>query len=151
MLSYRTPRPLHVKWNRLVNSLIMIVAVFSERVEFLYAFLFVNMITLLISINYGPIRWALFPFENAVKRLLDVSPAYARSYAMNAATERFEILSRIVAVSIALTLYGCCPMATWLISVAMGIFMLISTFFGFCLSALGFIALRYAKESLRVR
>ena len=148
---YKPPRPLHVKWNRLVNSLIVISAVFTEQIPLLWFFLFLNTITLVATIHYGPTRWLLALSGKRAERWLDVSPAYARSYALNASTERFEILLRIAAVSLALVLYACCPTVTWLLAVGMGIFMLISTFFGFCLSALGFIAVRFMKERCCVR
>lgn len=150
-MTYKSPRPLHVKWNRLVNSLILISAVLSARVELLYFFLLLNIVTFGVTIHYGPSRWLLQPFEKMAAKWLDVSPAYARSYAMNLSTERFEIISRLLTVSMALLLYPCCPMAVWLITVGMGIFMLISTFFGFCISALGFLAMNYIMGRCRVR
>lgn len=129
----------------------MISAVFLGRVELLYLFGALNLVTLVITIHNGPTRWLLWPFEKHVPRWLDVPSAYARSYAMTSTTERFEVLLRIIAVSVALAFYPCCPIVTWLLSVGMGVFMLISTFFGFCLSALGFIALRVVRENRRVR
>lgn len=148
---YRVPKPLIVKWNRLINSTVMIAAVLTARVELLYVFGGLNLLTFLTTIHYGPSRLLLLPFEKHVPSWLDVPAAYARSYAMSEATERFEILLRIIAVSAALALYGCCPIATWMMAVGMGVFMLISTFFGFCLSALGFIALRQLRENCCVR
>jgi len=146
---YYSPRPLYVKWNRLMNSLLMIAAVFSQRIELLYLFLAVNIVTFVVTIRFGPMRWLLWPIERLpLVRLLDVSEAYVRSYHMTAQTERFEVLLRILAVSAAIGLYGCCPVATWLMAVAMGIFMLISTFFGFCLSALGYIAVKSLRKRL---
>lgn len=129
-----------------MNSLIVISAVFLGRVELLYFFAALNIVTFVTSIRYGPTRWLLWLFEKHVPHWLEVPAAYARSYAMTSTTERFELLLRIIAVSLALALYPCCPVVTWLLSVGMGIFMLISTFFGFCLSALGFIALRAARK-----
>lgn len=148
---YHVPEPLHVKWNRLLNSMLMIAAVLTEEVEFLYIFGIVNMVTFVLTIHYGPFRLLLIPFENHIPDWLDVPAAYARSYAMTEATERFEVLLRIIAVSAALALYECCPIVTWMMAVGMGIFMLISTFFGFCLSALGFIAMQQLGEKLHVR
>jgi hypothetical protein len=150
-LTYSVPSPLDVKWNRLLNSVVMISAVFSQKIELLYLFLGLNLLTLLVTMHYGPTRWLLRLVEKWVVRWLDVPQAYARSYAMTAATERFEVFLRIVAVSLAIAVYGCCPLLTWLTAIGMGIFMLISTFFGFCLSALGFIAMRHVKERCRVR
>lgn len=150
-MRYKPPTPLQVKWNRLLNSLIVILAVFAERVELLYLFGIINVLTLLFSMRYGPIRWLLWPVEKPVALVLDVAEAYARSYALDQSMERFEIALRIVAVSVAIAFSPCCPLLMWLIAVGMGIFMLISAFFGFCLSALGFIGFQYAKERIRVR
>jgi len=151
-VKYHSPKPLHVKWNRLVNSLIMIAAVFTQRIELLYLFLGLNIVTFVVTIHYGPTRWLLWPFERRLRlRLLDVSPAYTRSYAMTATTEKFEILLRILATILATGFYFCCPVVTWLLAVAMGIFMLISTFFGFCLSALGYIAVTAVTRRHHVR
>ena len=150
-MPYSVPRPLHVKWNRLFNSALMICAVLTERVELLCFFVGLNAVTLLITIHWGPTRWLIRPFEKPLEKWFDVPEAYARSYAMTAATERFEIALRLLFASLAVALYFCCPLMTWQIAVVMGIFMLISTFFGFCLSALGFIAARTFKERCRVR
>ncbi|MEJ2468145.1 MAG: hypothetical protein P8Y65_07190 [Campylobacterales bacterium] len=129
----------------------MISAVLTERVELLCFFVCLNTVTLVVTIHWGPTRWLMHPFETHLKKWLGVPEAYARSYAMTAVTERFEILLRLIFASIAIALYFCCPLLTWLFAVGMGIFMLISTFFGFCLSALGFIAARAVRERCRVR
>ena len=150
-MAYSVPRPLHVKWNRLFNSLMMISAVFLEQIDLLYLFLGLNLLTLAATIHYGPTRWMLRPFEPVAERWIGVPPALARSYAMTAETERFEILLRLAAGAGAAALYPCCPLLTWLMVVCMGIFMLISAFFGFCLSALGFIAICFVKGQCRVR
>ncbi len=150
-MQYHPPKPLFVKWNRLFNSIVVIGAVFSQRAEFLYFFLAINMVTFVATIHYGPTRFLLWPIRKTVGlRFLDVSPAYVRSYRMTASTERFEILLRILAVTAALSFYPCCPTVTWLMASAMGIFMLISAFFGFCLSALGYIAVKSLKARCRV-
>jgi len=150
-LAYRVPRPLHVKWNRLCNGALLIGAVFAEQIDLLALFLGLNAVTLAVTIRRGPTRWLLTLFEKHLKGWLDVPAAYERSYAMTAATERFEITLRIVAASGVLAVYPYAPMAAWLICIGMGIFMLISAFFGFCLSAFGFIGLRYVRKHCCVR
>jgi diguanylate cyclase (GGDEF)-like protein len=61
---------------------------------------------------------------------------------MNKESELFELFARILVSSIAISLYSSTPLATWLIGTFMGVFMMISTFFGFCLSALGYIGFK---------
>ncbi|WP_345986096.1 hypothetical protein WCX49_02995 [Sulfurimonas sp. HSL-1656] len=150
-LAYSAPKPLHVKWNRLLNGALLVAAVFSEQIELLYIFLALNIVTLVVSIRFGPARWLLALFEKHLKGWLDVPAAYERSYAMTAATERFEIGLRLLAGTAVLLLYPCCPLAAWLITVGMGIFMLISAFFGFCLSSFGLIGLHYVRKHCCVR
>lgn len=150
-MHYHPPKPLYVKWNRLFNSLVVISAVFLQRIELLYFFLGLNIVTFVVTIHYGPSRWLLWPIGKTVGlQWLDVSEAYVRSYRMTASTERFEVLLRILAVTAAIAFYSCCSTVTWLMASAMGIFMLISAFFGFCLSALGFIAVKSLKARCRV-
>ncbi|MHC3993791.1 hypothetical protein ACXWTF_03125 [Thiomicrolovo sp. ZZH C-3] len=150
-MPYSAPSPLHVKWNRLFNGILLVTAVFSEEVELLYLFLALNSVTLVVQIRRGPARWLLLLFEKYVKGWLDVPPAYERSYAMTVSRERFEIALRLLAISLVLLLYPCCPLAAWLLTVAMGIFMLISTFFGFCLSSYGLIGMQYVRKHCCVR
>ncbi len=146
-MQYHPPKPLYVKWNRLANSILMITAVFAERIELLYLFLALNIFTFVVTIRYDLFTALLWPFEKlSLVRFLDVPEAYVRSYRMRASTERFEVLLRILAVSAAIALHGCCPVVTWLMAIAMGIFMLISAFFGFCLSALGYIGIKSLKR-----
>ncbi len=151
-LSYKIPLPEYVKWNRLVNSFIMISAVFFESIELVYFFALLNLMTFANTISYSLTTRIYLLIERLSRwNLCQISPTYERSYAMGLETERFEFILRVLVATLAIVLYAYWPMMTWLIAIIMGIFMMISTFFGFCLSALGFIAyrsLRGAKYGL---
>ena len=66
---------------------------------------------------------------------------------MNQESEWFEIISRLLVSLIAIAVYQETPLIAWLIGAFMGIFMMISTFFGFCLSALGYIGFKNVKKT----
>jgi len=147
LFTYTSPEPSIVKFNRLVMGLLIITAVFSERIEFLYLFFFINIFTFITTLQYAPTSWIYMLLRKLFGReLCHISKTYERSYFMTKATERFEMTLRILFSGVAIAFYANFPMVTWLMVIFMGIFILISTFFGFCLASLGFIGIRSVKE-----
>ncbi|MHB8100017.1 MAG: EAL domain-containing protein [Sulfuricurvum sp.] len=145
--TYHTPEPGVVKFNRLILGLIIILGVFFQSIELFYIYFAINLVTLVTTLKFSPTSW-LF---NALSYFLKdpqwyISPVYERSYFMNQESEWFEILSRLLISLIAIAIYPDTPLITWLIGTFMGVFMMISTFFGFCLSALGYIGVKNVKK-----
>lgn len=139
-IPYHSPNPNSVKFNRLVFGGLMVSAVFLQHIELVYAYFLLNLVTLVTTIHYGPTQWVYTIISSLIsKPVCRISEAYERSYFMNQESERFELLSRLLVSMIAIGLYESYPLVTWLIGTFMGVFMMISTFFGFCLSALGYI------------
>ena len=140
---YHTPTPREVKFNRLILGLLLIAGVISQRIEFLYCYFVISLISIATLIHYSPTTYLykviIFFFE---KPFCTISPAYERSYAMHKESELFELGLRLIVVSIAIYVHSLAPLAGWLIAIFMGIFMMISTFFGFCLSALWYIGFK---------
>lgn len=146
LIRYTTPEPAMVKFNRFVMSVLIIAAVFTERIEFFYLFFLINLISFFTTLQYSPtslIYKAVFKVTGY--ELFGISKTYERSYSMSKETERFEMSLRILVSALALVIFPSVPMATWIIGILMAIFMAISTFFGFCLASLGFIGLKYMK------
>ena len=144
---YHTPEPREVKFNRLILGLLLIAGVISQHIEFLYGYFVISLISVVTLIHYSPTtylyKFIAFFFKEP---LCTISTAYERSYAMHKASELFELSLRLVVVSVAIYVHSLFPLAGWLIAIFMGIFMMISTFFGFCLSALGYIGLKYINK-----
>ncbi len=140
---YHTPEPREVKFNRLILGLLLIAGVISQHIEFLYGYFIISLISVVTLIHYSPTtylyKFIAFFFKGP---LCTISPAYERSYAMHKESELFELSLRLIVVSLAIYIHSLLPLAGWLIAIFMGIFMMISTFFGFCLSALGYIGLK---------
>lgn len=146
--TYHPPEPGVVKFNRLILGIIIILGVFFQRIEFFYLYFAINLLTLMTTLRFSPTSW-LF---NALSYFLKdhqwyISPAYERSYFMNQGSEWFELFSRLLVSAIAIVFYQETPLITWLIGTFMGIFMMISAFFGFCISALGYIGFKSFQKS----
>ena len=147
---YRPPEPGVVKFNRLILGIIMVLGVFFQSIELFYIFFAINLLTLVTTLKFSPTSW-LF---NALSYFLRdpkwyISPVYERSYFMNQESEWFELFARLFVSFIAIVFYQDTPLVTWLIGTFMGVFMMISTFFGFCLSALAYIGFKSFKKSSR--
>lgn len=146
--TYHPPAPGVVKFNRLILGIIIILGVFFQRIEFFYLYFAINLLTLVTTLKFSPTSW-LF---NALSYFLKdpqwyISPVYERSYFMNQESEWFELFARLLVSLIAIAVYPEMPLLTWLIGTFMGVFMMISTFFGFCLSALGYIGFKSFQKS----
>lgn len=147
LFTYTSPEPTIVKFNRLTMGVLVVASVFSERIELLYIFFIINVVTFMTTLQYSPTSW-MYKSLNYIsgRELCKINKTYERSYSMSKETERFEMILRILFSGIAIALYASFPMLTWLIAIFMGIFILISTFFGFCLASLGFICIKNVKE-----
>lgn len=147
--TYQSPAPVMVKFNRLILGLIIVAAVFSRQIEFLYLYFAINLLTLLTTLRFSPTSWLLKLASFFLKRpVFTISPAYERSYFMNRESECFELCLRLLVSALAIGFFPHYPLVTWLIGTFMGVFMMISTFFGFCLSSLGYIGVKSVKKSL---
>lgn len=142
-LYYHIPESGMVKFNRLILGLVMIVGVFTQQILFFYLYFTINLLTLATTIYYSPTTWLYHLGSYLFKKpICTIAKGYERSYFMNQESEWFELLSRLIVSMSAIYFYNDYPLVTWLIGTFMGVFMMISTFFGFCLSALGYIGLK---------
>lgn len=146
--TYHPPEPGVVKFNRLILGIIIILGVFFQRIELFYVYFGINLLTLVTTLKFSPTSWIFYVLSYFTKATSwTISPAYERSYYMNQESEWFELFARIFVSLIAIALYHYNPLVTWIIGTFMGVFMMISTFFGFCLSALGYIGFKSFQKS----
>jgi len=144
IFKYQTPSSELVKCNRLMLAILMIAALFLENIYLVYAFAVVNLITVFTGVKYSPSSWIYFLFKNLLHvNICHVNDLYKRSYQMSQDTESFEVFLRVAVALLAIGLYEVEPFISWLIVIFMAIFMLISSFFGFCLAALGYVLYKY--------
>jgi len=146
--AYQPPSPIAVKFNRLVLGTIIIIGVFFQNIELFYLYFVINLLTLITTLQFSPTNWLLGIGDFFLKSsICTISPAYKRSYFMNRESEWFELFARLLVSSIAIGFFSHTPLVTWLIGTFMGVFMMISTFFGFCLSSLGYIGFKSLQKS----
>ncbi len=141
---YKQPRAEHIQFQRLVFGLIVLVGVLFARIDLIYAFLALSVITFITTVNYSPTT-LLFRFSSFLlgRQLFLTAPQYAHSYITNQLAEIFEDILRMMGGALILYLYSSVPLAAWMVASFMGIAMLISSFFGFCLSSLVYIGYKY--------
>ena len=137
---YKQPKAEYVQFQRLIHGLLILTAVLFQMIDFVYAFLLLSIVSFITTISYSPttllFRLIDFVFGQA---LFTTAPQYAHSYITYRLAEIFEDLMRILGGLFIIYLYTFSPLAAWMMSAFMGIAMLISGFFGFCLSSLLYI------------
>ncbi len=149
-LKYKQPKAEHVQFQRLVFGLIMLSAVLFQKVEIVYIFFGFSVVAFLTTINYSPTTW-LFKFLSFIfgRQLFTTAPQYAHSYITNKLAEIFEDILRIMGGILIIYLYTVFPLSAWMIASFMGVAMLVSSFFGFCLSSLVYIGYQYLMKTFR--
>lgn len=146
--TYQAPTSGVVKFNRLILGIVMILGVFFQNIELFYTYFAINLLTLATTLKFSPTSWLFNALSYFFKdQKCYISPAYERSYYMNQESEWFELLARLLVSLVAIGFYAYAPLVTWVIGTIMGVFMMISTFFGFCLSALGYIGFKSLQKS----
>ena len=139
-LKYKQPKAEYVQFQRLAAGITVLLGVLTANIMFIYAFLILSIVSLLTTINYSPSTFffKLVSFITS-KPLFTTAPQYVHSYMVHRLATIFEDLMRIAGGSMIIYFYDTAPTAAWMIGSFMSIAMLISSFFGFCLSALLYI------------
>ncbi len=149
ILKYKQPKAEYVQFQRLVFGLIILVAVLFEKVGLIYIFLALSMITLLTTVNYSPATLLFRSLSFLLGRpLFSTAPQYVQSYVTNRLAYIFEDILRILGGATILYLFSVSELAGWMMASFMGIAMLISSFFGFCISSLVYIGYQYIMKRL---
>jgi len=148
-LKYKQPKAEYVQFQRLVLGLIVLATVFTQEIMFMYLFLGLSILSFITTMNYSPTT-LLFKLATIVIRRTPfrTPPQYAHSYVINQLAEVFEDGMRISAGVLTIYIYTLSPLGAWIIASLMGIAMLISSFFGFCLSSLMYIGYKNSFKKL---
>jgi len=151
-LKYKQPKAEYVQFQRLVLGLIVFTSVLVENIYFIYAFLGLSMISFLTTMNYSPttLFFKLYKFIFGTY-MFRTAAQYAHSYLTYRLAEIFEDIMRISGGILIIYLYSFSPLSAWIVASFMGIAMLISSFFGFCLSSLMYIGYKYILGKLRYK
>ena len=121
-----------------------IASLFTENVDLVWIFFALTSLGILVGTEYS----ILSLFYRLVKKLtsfdlVKISPHHIRYYQVNTSVDFIDHLLRIVASGCALLLfYNDLELFGWGLISFLSIFMMLSAYFGFCLSALSYIFLQ---------
>lgn len=146
-LKYKQPKAEYVQFQRFVMGLLILMAVLSEDIFFVNIFLILSIISLFTTVNYSPTTF-IYKFISLLrgKPFFTTAPQYSHSYIVHRLAEIFEDFMRIAGGFTIIYVYTIVPLVAWIISSFMAIAMLISSFFGFCLSALMYIGYKFISK-----
>jgi len=124
--------------------------VISQEIFFIKIFLGISIVSLFTTVNYSPTTLIFKLVSNMYSADIFTTPQqYVHSYLVHRLAYIFEDLMRILGALVILYLYNISEMSAWFIASFMSIAMLISSFFGFCLSALFYIAYTSLEKKLK--
>ncbi len=149
-MKYKQPKAEYVQFQRLLAGLLILSAILTENIIFTYIFLLLSTISFITTLNYSPstLLFKLISFLNG-RPLFVTPPQYVHSYMVHRLATIFEDLMRIAGGIAMIYFYSISPTISWMIGSFMAIAMLISSFYGFCLSALlyiGYTAITKSKQ-----
>ena len=140
-MKYKQPKAEYVQFQRLVLGTMVLVGVIFEELFFIKLFLALSIISFITTINYSPTTLIYKLTSLMYSEPIFTTPhQYVHSYIVHRLAAIFEDLMRIAGGSAILYIYQFSETSAWVIASFMSIAMLISSFFGFCLSALLYIA-----------
>lgn len=144
LLKYKTPTPTYVKFQRIIMGWLAIAALFSENINLVWIFFILTAIGIFTGTEYSPVSI----FYKLIKKIFSfdmvkISEHHIRYYQVGTSVDFIDHLLRIIASGSALLLFFFgLHMAAWAMISFLSIFMMLSAYFGFCLSALSYIFLQ---------
>ena len=143
-LKYKIPDEKYVKFQRIVMGWLAIAALFTQDTNLVIIFFALTLIGIITGTEYSPVSLfyklikKLFSFD-----LISISEHHSRYYQINKSVDLIDHVLRIIASGSALILfYLGFEIAGWVLITFLSIFMMLSAYFGFCLSALSYIFLQ---------
>ena len=144
LFKYKKPTDVHVKFQRIIMGWLAISALFTNDVYLVWLFFILTSIGIITGTHNSPITI----FYRAIKKLFNydlvkISTYHIRYYQVNESVDFIDHLLRIIASATALLLFSMnLELAGWLLIAFLSTFMMLSAYFGFCLSALSYVFLQ---------
>lgn len=146
---YKIADPKHVKFQRIMMGWLAIASLFFREIELVWVFFAITVLGLFTGTAYS-ITTLLYKLFHALFKwdLVQVSEHHIRYYQINVPMDVIDHVLRLIASSAALVLfYSDLELIAWGAMSFLSVFMMLSAYFGFCLSALSYISL----ESIRLK
>lgn len=150
---YKQTVPQHVKFQRIVMGWLAIASLFFHEINLIWIFFGITVLSAFVGTEYSLITLVYKLFYAIFKRdLVHISEHHQRYYQINVSMDVIDHVLRLIASSAALALYySGYHLATWMLIAYLSTFMMLSAYFGFCLSALVFVSLGNICKKLHLK
>ena len=146
---YKIADPKHVKFQRIMMGWLAIASLFFREIDLVWVFFGISIFGLFTGTEYSATTLVYKFFNTLFKvNLVRVSEHHIRYYQINRSMDVIDHVLRLIASTVALAFfYSDLAIVAWGAMSFLSVFMMISAYFGFCLSALSYIFL----ESIRLK
>lgn len=150
---YKQATPQHVKFQRIIMGWLAIVSLFFREIDLIWIFFGITVLSSFVGTEYSLITLFYKLIRKIFKYdLVHISPHHLRYYQINVPMDIIEHILRFIASSTILALYyNSLEFASWTLLSFLSTFMMLSAYFGFCLSALVFVLLGNVCKKFHVR
>ena len=146
-LQYIEPQAEHVQFQRLISGLLVLIFVFTNDLLFIEIFIVLNFINLTTRVNNSPTTLLFKILSILLRKPLFITPIqYAHSYKTTPLASSIEDLMRVTGGILIYILFTYSYATAIGIAMFMAVAMLISSFFGFCISSLVYIAYKAMRN-----
>ncbi len=146
---YKIADPKHVKFQRIMMGWLAIGSLFFREIDLVWVFFAITVMGLFTGTEYS-VTTLIYKFFSIVFKLnlTRVSEHHIRYYQINTSMDVIDHVLRLIASSAALAFfYNGLELVAWGAMSFLSVFMMLSAYFGFCLSALSYISF----ETLRLK
>lgn len=148
---YKEAAPEHVKFQRIVMGWLAIASLFFREVDLIWLFFAITVLGLFSGTEYT-LTTLVYKLLKAIFKLdlVHISSHHIRYYQINTSMDLIDHVLRLIASSAALVLYyGNLEIVAWGAMSFLSVFMMLSAYFGFCLSALSYIGLENLRQKFK--
>lgn len=151
-LYYKNADPKYVKFQRIMMGWLAIASLFSREIDLIWIFFGITFLGLFTGTAFS-LPTLLYKILHTVFKhdLVRVSTHHLRYYQINTSMDLIDHILRLMASSAALVLYyNNLEVLAWGVISFLSVFMMLSAYFGFCLSALAYVTLENVREKFNL-
>jgi hypothetical protein len=144
-------QPENVRFSRFIMTVMITIYALFGLIESMYIMIAFTVSTILLSSRFS-FSTTILKLLNRIKfdKIFKLNPRYQQSFMINREMELFEESLRLFVSAVVVLLYHLdFTIASTVVAFFMATMMLISSFFGFCISGLFFIAFKALKAKIK--
>ncbi|MBE0498775.1 MAG: diguanylate cyclase [Campylobacterales bacterium] len=148
---YKEALPSHVKFQRIVMGWLAIASLFFREIDLVWLFFAITFFSIFLGTEYS-LPTLFYKLFRAVfsRDLVHISEHHVRYYQINTSMDVIDHILRLMASLMALIFYySGAEIIAWSVVSFLSVFMMLSAYFGFCLSALSYIGLENLRKKFK--